>query len=145
MKSSDEEFERFINELQEEIYQDEIKDFSRKIVEEYHHPKNWGRMQDADTYAIYKGPCGDTQEIYLKITGKIITKATFVTDGCGPTVACGSKLTTLITNKSIYEAKAITPEDLDKALDGLPEDHKHCALLAVTTLRKAIENILDRW
>ena len=76
--------------------------------------------------------------IFLKINNDMITKASFMTDGCGPTIACGNKLTSLVTNMSLDEAKAITPKDLEDALDGLPEAHKHCALLAVNTLRKAL-------
>ena len=140
MRTDDEEFYKFIDKLQEEIYQEELQSFSRKVVEEFHHPKNWGEMEDAVTQATIKGPCGDTQIIFLKIENDIITKATFITDGCGPTIACGSKLTTMVTNKTIDEAKNLTPKDLEDALDGLPDDHKHCSLLAVNTLQKALND-----
>ena len=141
MRTDDEEFDKFINKLQEEIYQEELQSFSKTVVEEFHHPKNWGEMKDPGAEARIKGPCGDTQIIYLKIENNTIKKATFITDGCGPTIACGSKLTTMVTNKTIDEAKNISPKDLDDALDGLPDDHKHCSLLAVNTLRKAINDI----
>ena len=61
----------------------------------------------------------------------------FMTDGCGPTIACGSKLVKMVLNKKIEEALSLLPEDLMKALDGLPPDHEHCALLSIRTLNKA--------
>lgn len=140
MRKSDEEFDKFMDQLQEEIYQEELRDFSKKVVEEYHNPYNWGKIEAPDAQATIKGPCSDTQIFFLKIKDKIITKASFMTDGCGPTIACGNKLTSLVTNMSLDDAKEITPKDLEDALDGLPEAHKHCALLAVNTLRKALDD-----
>ncbi|MHA1130383.1 MAG: iron-sulfur cluster assembly scaffold protein [Candidatus Helarchaeota archaeon] len=143
MRTSDEEFDKFVNELQEEIFQEELNSFSSKVVEEYHNPKNWGRLKDANAQAILKGPCGDTQMVFLKIQNNIIKEASFMTDGCGPTIACGSKLTTLITNLPIEAARKITPQDLEDSLDGLPNEHKHCALLAVNTLHKALDCFIN--
>lgn len=78
-------------------------------------------------------------QFFLKIKDGIIEKANFITDGCGPTVAAGSQTTLLIMGKTIDFAEKLKPEEIDKALDGLPEDHKHCAELAVRTLRLAIQ------
>ena len=64
------------------------------------------------------------------------------TDGCGPTVACGSKLTTMVYGMSLEGVSRIRPEDLLDALGGLPEESVHCAELAVNTLREAISNRL---
>jgi nitrogen fixation NifU-like protein len=77
-------------------------------------------------------------EIYLRLNGESIEEATFFTDGCGPTVACGSKLTTTVTGMSLEDAGQISAQDLIDALDGLPDDSIHCAELAVQTLRTAV-------
>jgi nitrogen fixation NifU-like protein len=84
-------------------------------------------------------------EIYLSLgkggTGKAaIREISFTTDGCGPSIACGSMLTTMVEGKTIEEADMIEPDDLLAALDGLPEESAHCAKLAVDTLREAIVN-----
>jgi nitrogen fixation NifU-like protein len=79
-------------------------------------------------------------EIYLRLNGERIKKATFMTDGCGPSVACGSMLTTMVQGMSLDEASEVRPEDLLEALDGLPEGSVHCAELAANTLRQAIDN-----
>ena len=67
-----------------------------------------------------------------------IYDASFSTNGCGPTIACGSTVTELVKGKSIEDALKLSPASIIDALDGLPEDNIHCAILAVNTLHKAI-------
>ena len=133
-------FDRLVAELRQQITEQERALYSAKVIEEAHNPKNLGRMAVPDAYGIVHGWCGDTMEIYLRLDGDRIIEATFMTDGCGPTVACGSMFTTMVTGMPLEEAGAITPENLIAALDGLPEESLHCAELAVSTLREAIAN-----
>jgi nitrogen fixation NifU-like protein len=114
--------------------------YSDKVIQEFHNPKNVGRMPAPDACGIVHGWCGDTMEVYLRLDGERIEEASFMTDGCGPTVACGSMLTQMATGMSLAEAAKIEPEDLIAILDGLPEENLHCAELAVNTLREAIAN-----
>jgi nitrogen fixation NifU-like protein len=135
-------FDLYVENLQKIIYEEEIKQYTERIVELYHDPKNWGKPPD-DEITIsktYEGPCGDTMSFFLKIENNIIKKANFLTDGCGASVAAGCQATLLIENKSVDEAEKLEQEDIDNALNGLPEDHKHCAELAATTLRRAIDD-----
>lgn len=135
-KKSD--FDRIVEELQRWIIEEERALYSEKVIEEYHHPKNLGRMSEPDAVGIVHGSCGDTMEIHLRVNDRRIVEATFITDGCGPTVACGSNLTTTIRGMSIGKAREVTKDDLLTALEGLPEESLHCAELAVNTLREAI-------
>ena len=84
------------------------------------------------------GPCGDTVEIYLKVENGTINQVSFMTDGCGATIACGSMITKMVKGRKITEVSNITEEDLTKALDGLPEDNEHCAKLLVNTMKVAV-------
>ena len=133
-------FDRFIEELQQQVLEDARTVYSDKVIEAFYNPKNLGRMPEPDGRGIVQGWCGDTMEIYLRLNGEGIEESTFMTDGCGPSVACGSTLTTMVTGMSLDEASEVRPEDLLAALDGLPEESAHCAELAVSTLRKAIDN-----
>jgi len=133
-------FDRMVNELQREIIEQEQAIYSATVIEEVYNPKNVGRMPEPDVRGLVHGWCGDTMEIYLRLNGKGIEEATFVTDGCGPSVACGSMLTRMVTGMSLEEAGELLPEDLLKALDGLPEDSVHCAELAIKTLQNALFN-----
>jgi len=44
----------------------------------------------------------------------------------------------------ISEAQKIRQRDILAALDGLPEEGEHCALLAANTLKAAIEDYMRR-
>jgi nitrogen fixation NifU-like protein len=105
-------------------------------------PINVGRMNDPTCAAWLKGICGDTMEIYLTIKEKTITEALFYTDGCSSTFACGSLITELTRGRNIYDALKITPYQMITQLQQLPEDHHHCAVLAVMTLYKALADFL---
>ena len=135
-------FDKYVENLQKIIYEEEIKAYNERIVELYHEPKNWGKPPD-DEISIsktYEGPCGDTMSFFLKIEDNIIKKIHFFTDGCGASVAAGCQTTLLIENKSVDDAEKLKAEDIDSALNGLPKDHKHCAELAITTLKRALDD-----
>ncbi len=82
-------------------------------------------------------------QLSLRVREGRIVDVRFMTDGCGPTIACGSATTGLVKGKTIAEALAITEDDILDALDGLPESEVHCATLAATTLRQAIRDYLS--
>ena len=133
-------FERWVAALQQALEERERELFSPTVIQEARHPQNLGVMLDADRHALLLGPCGDTMEIFLQLQDFRIARASFMTDGCGPTVACGSMLTKMIQNLTLGEAAAIEAADLIIALDGLPPEHVHCATLAVHTLQQAMED-----
>lgn len=132
-------FDKMIDKIQNEIYEQERMIFSERVIEEYNNPKNIGKMAQPDAFATLTGWCGDTMEIYLKMDHDIIEDISFMTDGCGATIACGSILTSMVKGKSVEEAKAITDDDLITALQGLPEENLHCAHLTIITLEKALK------
>ena len=131
---------RAVKEIQASIDEDEGAVFSEKVIREFNEPQNVGRMNDPDGCAEVQGPCGDTMEFYLHIRRGIVESVLFYTDGCGPTIACGSMLTRMVKGKNIGEIELIGSEDLIKALGGLPEVHAHCASLAVHTMIQALRN-----
>ena len=137
------EFEKMVKDIQKKITREEEALYSEKVLEEYRNPKNVGRMENPDAFAAVKGSCGDTMEFYLEIEGDVVKRIEFMTDGCGATVACGSKLTKMVKGKNIHEIGRIEEEDLIEALDGLPEENLHCAELSIKTLREALRMVED--
>jgi nitrogen fixation NifU-like protein len=136
-------YNRIVEEIQRQILEQAKAIYSPQAIEHAYNPRNLGRMSSPDAFQIVHGLCGDTMEIYLQLDGKkpegeMIKAASFMTDGCGPSIACGSMLTTLVQGISLEEAGKVEPEDLLAALGGLPEDTTHCAYLAVDTLRETI-------
>jgi nitrogen fixation NifU-like protein len=103
-----------------------------------------GRMPDASAVGRIRGRCGDSMEIYLKIKDDRIRKASFYTDGCGSSIACGAVAAQLATGKSIDEAALIGGDTILEAVNGLPEKECHCAYLAAETLQAAIHDWMVR-
>jgi nitrogen fixation protein NifU and related proteins len=130
--------DRLVAELQEEVNQAAREVYSPTVLEHALHPKNLGTMLEPDGLAVVRGPCGDTMAVFLRLNGTTIEKACFLTDGCGPTLACGSMLTTMAEGLSLEQACAMEPADLILALGGLPPENVHCAVLAMTTLQQAL-------
>ena len=97
-----------------------------------------GRMTDASYVGRITGTCGDTMQIYLQLKGDRIQKASFFTDGCGSSVACGSVAAELATGKEFDEAGLIGGDTILDILKGLPEEEHHCAYLAAETLHVAL-------
>jgi len=102
------------------------------------HPQNVGELTPADGEAQGFGSCGDTLEIFLRICDEYIEDIRYMPHGCVYTVACGSAMSVLAKGRSIESALSIEPTDIEKELGGLPEDHLHCARLAVNSLGEAI-------
>jgi len=140
--SMSENFEKFVEKLQKKIIKKEIKDHDEKIVRLCYNPQNWGKPPKERITVIEErrgGPKSYFLGLYLMIENNFIVKANYITDGCGVMIAAGSQTTILIKGQSIEFAENLKVEDLDKALMGLPKDEKHCADLAIKTLRSAIE------
>jgi len=123
------------DELQELILENAKKVYSETVIDHFMNPRNLGDMEDADGFAKVTGPCGDTMEIWLKVKNGTVADATFMTDGCGTSIASGSMVTELAKGKSIGEAQRINQRYVLDALGGLPDESQHCALLAANTLK----------
>jgi len=135
MTSSWEKYEELIKAEMRKIYSD-------VVVEQSMNPRNQGNLEDADGFARVTGPCGDTMEIWLKVNGDTIINASFLTDGCGTTIASGSMVTEMAKGKSVGEVQKISQQDVLDALGGLPDESEHCALLAANTLKTAIRDYI---
>ena len=139
-----EEFDDLINELEAAIQKEEKELYSERTLEEAYNPKNVGVLEDPDGYARITGPCGDTMQIHLKVADAKIVDCKFITDGCGPSTASGSAVTEMAKGKTIEDALMIDANAILAVLDGLPEESIHCPVLAVNTLRAAIEDYKDK-
>ena len=113
--------------------------YSPRLKEELFNAQNIGRIENPDSQVRITGVCGDTIEMSLRMQDGKIQEIQFLTDGCGFTVACASYVTRTSKGKSIEEALSVKPEDVDRYFEGLPEENKHCAKLAVMTLDALLE------
>lgn len=81
-------------------------------------------------------------EFWLLVRGDVVEKASFTTDGCGSSLACASVTTCLAEGAPLEEVASLSQADILKAFGALPKEVEHCALLAVTTLRAALDDHL---
>jgi nitrogen fixation NifU-like protein len=128
-----------IDEIVKNLQEAVLAGYSQKFKDELFDPKNIGTIENPDSHVRITGVCGDTIEMYLTVKDHRIWGIKFVTDGCGATVVCASYVSRTAQGKSIEEALGIEPEDVDRYFDGLPEENKHCAKLAVITLQALLE------
>jgi len=115
-----------------------FKGYSEKFKEELFNPKNIGKIENADSQVSITGVCGDTVKMYLSIKDGRIDDIKFMTDGCGATIACASYVARAVKGKTIEEALRMQPEGVDSYFEGLPQESKHCAKLAINTLKAAL-------
>jgi nitrogen fixation NifU-like protein len=113
---------------------------SDRFITHANSPQNLGPLDKANGTAKGVGTCGDSVEIFLFVNGREIKEIKHVPNGCVYTIACASAVTALVRGRPLDEALKVTPEDVAKELGGLPEDHQHCAALAVNTLGEAIDD-----
>ena len=118
-------------------------EYSAVAIDHARNPRNLGPLDSCDGRARITGPCGDTMEFWLQIRAGRIQRAHFMTDGCAPSIACGSMTTELATGKTVEAARSIQQKDLLNALGGFPEEAQHCALLATDTLHAACEDSVN--
>jgi len=100
----------------------------------------FGKLPKATSSAKVTGPCGETMEIHLEIQEDEIVDGSFVTDGCGPSKACGFLAVMLAIGRNLDDAAMIEGDTILDMIEDLPEDHHHCAYLAAATLQTAIHN-----
>lgn len=90
-----------MNDLRE-LYQEVIFDHNR-------HPRNFGRLDDANRKAEGFNPlCGDRFTLYLKVNDEgIIEDVAFDGKGCAISVASASLMTEALRGKPVAEAEAL--------------------------------------
>ncbi|RLT43700.1 MAG: iron-sulfur cluster assembly scaffold protein [Chloroflexi bacterium] len=117
--------------------------YSATLIDHFNHPRNAGRMVDADAEAFVTNPvCGDSMRMFLRFEGvegaERIVAASFLSSGCPASIATSSVATEMVTGRTPEEAEALTRDDFADAVGGLPKSKVHCSVLAAAAVRNAI-------
>jgi nitrogen fixation NifU-like protein len=116
--------------------------YSATLLDHFHHPRNVGEIAGATVVVEASNPvCGDLMKVWAIVREGRIQAVKFKAAGCVPSVACGSWLTETILSKSIKELSALTPDQIETGLGGLPPASRHAAVLAVDALKRLLEQI----
>ncbi len=133
-----------IDSIQEMILEDAREVYTETVIDHAMNPRNVGTLADPDGYGRVSGSCGDSMEVWLKIDNGRINRIGFMTDGCGTSIASGSMMTEMAAGKTIAEAEKIGPGEILERLGGLPEESRHCSLLAASTLGAAVDDFREK-
>ena len=96
----------------------------------------WDRRNKPENYdglGQKTGDCGDTITMYLQVKDGLVLQLCFEIDGCINTNACCNVLATMVEHHPVSAGWNITPAQIIEYLGTLPDDHRHCAELAVGT------------
>jgi nitrogen fixation NifU-like protein len=129
--------------LEKEILETMKKIYPEAVIDHAMNPRNTGNLTSPDGFGSTTSACGETIEIRLKAKDGKITDASFWTNGCSATVACGSMASELVKGEDVSQALATSQDDILKALGGLPEGNHHCALLAANAVKAAVLDYMD--
>jgi nitrogen fixation NifU-like protein len=135
-------FDNFVENLQQEIFEDTRKAYGEAGFQRWRNPLFQGRMKHPDVHAKVTGSCGDTMEIFLKFIENRVKDASYVTDGCGSSMVCGSFAAELALGKDPDELAEITGKTILNKIGRFPKEDEHCAYLAAETLQQALHRYM---
>jgi nitrogen fixation NifU-like protein len=112
-------------------------------MEHFRHPRNEGRLLGPDVSREGVNPlCGDRVRIELAIRDGRIVDARFTANACAISVAASSLLTERVRGMTTATARSVTDDEMIAALGGgIPPARRACAVLPVTTMRAALEEL----
>ncbi len=123
------------------VYTDIVKDH-------FMNPRNiWNRGDEFEADGegeVGSLACGDQMRIGIKVVDDVIVDLKWLTYGCASAIASTSMMTEMAKGMTLEAAYHITPEDVTKALGGLPNHKFHCSVLGDKSLRAAIDDYLEK-
>ena len=117
---------------------------NEKFTDHANFPRNVGKLDKPSGEAGAVGRCGDSIEVSIKVLDDKINDLRYIPNGCVYTVVCASAMSVLAMGQDLEQALEMKPEAVESELGGLPEDHMHCARLAVNALGEAIADYYRR-
>ena len=115
--------------------------YSETVREHAVTPRHRREMNVPDATGEAKFPrCGDKVKFYFRFQDDIIKEVSFTASACGPAIAAASIATTMLTGRTIGQARKLGVFELARVLDGLPSTKRHAILLVLECLHEALEH-----
>jgi nitrogen fixation NifU-like protein len=112
--------------------------YSPTLVDHFLNPRNAGIMREPDSVGETEdAACGDLARFFLRVRDGRAVEVRFQTYGCGPTIAAASVASELSRGRLVDELTRLEAREIERALDGLPDDRKHAADVAASAVRAA--------
>lgn len=116
--------------------------YVENIVDHFEHPRNKGRMENADVQLGGGNPgCGDLITMYVKVNDEDRVEAvTFEGAGCTISQAGGSMVSEMATGLTLDEVKELGLASITEEMgDEIVRSRVRCATLALGTLQAAVD------
>ena len=112
---------------------------SPELLEHFRNPRNVGELPSPAVTAEVSNPaCGDTLRLSVRWEDGRIAETRYRTRGCTASIAAGSVLTEMLTGRTAAEAAAVTPDEIEAGVGGLPVESKHAAVLCRDAVRAVL-------
>ena len=110
--------------------------YNEQLLDHFKNPRNVGELAPpAKTVEVVNPACGDVMRLSAMIDSGVVRAVAFKTKGCTASIAAGSLLTELISNRNVRELETVTTKSIEDGLGGLASESKHAAVLAIDALR----------
>ena len=127
-----------IRALLEMLFQRTGRRYSEKLIRLGTDAANNRRIDRPDGYATLTGECGDTVEFFLRVADGKIEDAAFMIDGGISAYASMAAAAEMARGRTLRGCLGINQSAIAEYLGGMPEEDRHCALLAARALQKAL-------
>ena len=119
--------------------------YNERVIDHFSNPRNVGVLEEANAVGLEVNPvCGDSMRLYLLVEQDRIREARFQTVGCPAAIATSSLATEMIKGLTLEQALALTKEEIEDAIGGLPGNKIHCSILAVDAIEAAVRDYRAR-
>ncbi len=113
--------------------------YSQLVLDHFRNPRNVGEITDPTVVVDVTNPvCGDLLKMWVVVLDGRVSDVSFKVEGCIPAVACASRLTEMMRGKPLQELSAVTADQIEAALDGLPSASRHASALAIAGLQRLL-------
>jgi len=108
------------------------------FLDHFERPRGVGRLDDATHRGEAEdAACGDRLGLDLRVREGRVEAAAFHVEGCAGAIAAGSALVTLLPGRAAAVG-AVTREEIDARLGGVPAAKRHALSLALRALEAAL-------
>src|SRR5215207_2021220 len=120
--------------------------YNPKVIEHLVRPRRVGEVPGPSGVGESgDGACGDVAHFSVRIEANFLTDVRYKVYGCAASIAAGSALAELVSERPLLEAARVSKEDVQEALGGpLPLGKEHALTLVLDALHKAFEDHLNR-
>jgi NifU-like protein involved in Fe-S cluster formation len=97
----------------------------------------------SDSEVVITGACGDTMSLRLSVARGRIAGTSFKSKGCAYSFSCLQAAADAARDRTPLQVLDIDADFIARKVGHLPQDHQHCAKLAVATLHAAVDRYMQ--